>query len=362
MKKVFSRALLISVFFVFGARILIIFLSEIYLSKAKAAQEEKFFMNAQNHYSLAFRLNPYNADILAGYAKFLSRVNPDCRHRPACLKKAELFYSRAAQLDPRNAEYFLELGMLELAMIEAEKSEGNISRLVGEAMANFKKALANDPYGFNISYSVGYAGITIWDYLGNGDREFVLERLKHALELQPLYHEYIYPALWKASADYGVLKKIRPSESTKKRNEKADLIARLKRRGGLSGASSGNKVSADSWESFAPDGGKLYEAGKMNWSGSMHALIYVPGGDCLVKIRAGGQAANGIDPYMIVELDGEEIGETFVKGGRHADYAFKIDADAGAKVLSVTFLNDYYSEKEDRNLFIEEVSISLYEG
>ena len=74
---------------------------------------------------------------------------------------------------------------------------------------------------------------------------------------------------------------------------------------------------------------------------------------------AKGSAADGIYPYMIVELDGEGIGEMFVDSTDWKEYLFDVDTDGGMKVLSVTFANDGGNEKkgEDRNLYVGKVRV-----
>lgn len=64
---------------------------------------------------------------------------------------------------------------------------------------------------------------------------------------------------------------------------------------------------------------------------------------------------------MIVELDGEWIGETLVDGPDWKEYSFKINSDGGIRVLSVTFVNDFCDAKEDRNLFIGEARVESKE-
>jgi hypothetical protein len=56
---------------------------------------------------------------------------------------------------------------------------------------------------------------------------------------------------------------------------------------------------------------------------------------------------------MIVELDGEEIGEVFADSPDWKEYRFDADTAGGTMVLSVAFVNDWYDGREDRNLFVD---------
>ena len=97
----------------------------------------------------------------------------------------------------------------------------------------------------------------------------------------------------------------------------------------------------------------------MYWSGTIHRMINLPEGEAVIKIEIKGSQANGIWPYMIVALEGEEIGETFVDNSEWKEYSFHINSNGGEKILSVTFVNDGGNKRknEDRNLYIGEVSV-----
>jgi len=91
-------------------------------------------------------------------------------------------------------------------------------------------------------------------------------------------------------------------------------------------------------------------------------VVNVPKGKANVNIQAKGSPVNGVWPYMIVELDGEEIGETFVDSPEWKEYEFRVDTSGTVpsdtlKVLSVTFTNDGGNKEEDRNLYVGEARI-----
>ena len=70
-------------------------------------------------------------------------------------------------------------------------------------------------------------------------------------------------------------------------------------------------ISQENWQGKADYGENIYENGHMYWEGTIHAVIHISDGKSILTIQAKGSQANGIYPYMILELDGKEIGETF---------------------------------------------------
>ena len=65
---------------------------------------------------------------------------------------------------------------------------------------------------------------------------------------------------------------------------------------------------------------------------------------------------------MVVELDGEEIGEVYVDSSEWKDYSFVTETDGGKKVLSVSFINDggNKGKGEDRSLYVGDVVIDYF--
>jgi hypothetical protein len=76
-----------------------------------------------------------------------------------------------------------------------------------------------------------------------------------------------------------------------------------------------------------------------------------------------GSGSRGIYPYMIVEMDGETIGETFVSSD-WKKYSFGINTDGGLKAISVTFANDGgdAAKGEDRNMYVGNAEIKKLAG
>ena len=97
----------------------------------------------------------------------------------------------------------------------------------------------------------------------------------------------------------------------------------------------------------------------MYWQGVVYKLVNLPENASMIKIQAKGDSAYGIWPYMVAEINGEEIGENFVSSCDWKEYTFNVDEKPGLKILSVTFLNDggEWEKGIDRNLYVGEVEI-----
>lgn len=100
----------------------------------------------------------------------------------------------------------------------------------------------------------------------------------------------------------------------------------------------------------------------MYWEGTVHRIIEVPKGSSLLCIEARGERCFAVWPYMVIELDGYDIGETFVESPQWKTYRFPVRSNGGIQVLSVSFLNDAYDERtdKDRNLHVRDVCIEVH--
>jgi hypothetical protein len=98
-----------------------------------------------------------------------------------------------------------------------------------------------------------------------------------------------------------------------------------------------------------------HRTGDMYSASSIMAPLLVQQENSSIHIRARGTKANGIPPYMIVEVDGKVVGESYVYFKNPGLYVFNLDTKPGVKVLRIKFVNDLCLPKklEDRNLFIE---------
>lgn len=300
----------------------------------------------------AIKADPFNARYADEYGKYLFKKSLEVKEKTDLLDKAERLLTRAVQLNPSNAGYHLTSGQIQTSLFLIDKKK--FSEKLKKALDNFKTALQNDPNGFNISYSAGYAGISVWKFLDKEEKEFVLSRLKYSLKVKPSYSKYIYPELWKETMDLNLLRKIEPPG-----DEPNWYIARLERLGSIRGTAKrtlnvANVVIESDWQGKADDEKNNYLNGNMYWTGTMDAAILMPNGKSTIRVRAKGSPADNMYPYMRVELDGKEIGAAAVDSSEWKQYNFKVNTGGGIKVLSITFVNDGANpaKNEDRNLYI----------
>ena len=94
--------------------------------------------------------------------------------------------------------------------------------------------------------------------------------------------------------------------------------------------------------------GKLMKTGK-NWID-----VTLPEGPYLFQIWAKGQKTLGEWPYMVVWVDDEMLGETWISSDVSSPYTFRKVLEGGAYRISAAFMNDFYDKAthEDRNLIL----------
>ena len=298
--------ILVAVFYLLALAIIKPLLAEIKASEAAGLIKQYKWQQADAALRRAIDLDPSNAAYYAKLGDFIFAQASYHGYKESSVREAEKLYRYAIDLDPRNAQYWLKLGQAKIIRKEYAK-----------AFEYFRAAAKNDPYGYNIAFDIGEAGLKTWKNINEEDRAFVADRLKAALMVRPSWD--LYAKVWNSCKDPALLKAIRPESlrGPKKRSTQ-----------------------------------RAYKNGNMYWSGTMDRAIDVPEGNVAIKVRAKGQPAGGIWPYMIVELDGKEIGGVFVDSGDWKEYEFKAASAGGTKVLSVTFTNDGGNAKEDRNLFV----------
>lgn len=298
----------------------------------------------------AIKIDPFNSQYVAGFGESILQE----KHHgddAAYLDQAMRLYGRALELNPECAGYSLKLGQIELTLFLKDKVR---AEYIKSAFDNFKCAVKNDPNGFNISYSAGYAGISVWKFLDKEEKEFILNRLKYSLKLNPSYSKYIYPKLWDETMDLNLLRKIEPPGNEPNwyisRLEKLEFIRSMARRT----LNVAKVVIESDWQGRSDDKKNAYVNGNMYWAGTIDAAILMPNGKSTIRIQAKGSPADNIYPYMKVELDGRQIGTATISSSEWKQYDFKVMIDGGIKVLSITFINDGLNSAkgEDRNLYI----------
>ncbi len=81
-----------------------------------------------------------------------------------------------------------------------------------------------------------------------------------------------------------------------------------------------------------------------------------------VVLRAWGSPAGGTWPEMALLVDGLEIKFVAVDRSRPADYRFTVDLEEGTHEVAAGFLNDAKVGSEDRNLYLERITIVPPQG
>src|SRR3989338_7837685 len=207
-RRITFNIILITVFIFSAAAIIRPLAAELCFDRAQKLVSGYQWTKAETEFEKAISIDRFNSLYpaeLAGlflrrgdYEKGWIRIND--------LKKSEGLYEDALALNPHHAEYAIGLGQAQLGLFleTGENKYKNIS------FDNFKRALASDPNGFNVSYQIGYAGIAVWKAMDNKEKVFILDRLKYSLKLKPSYSKYIYPKLWQYTGDFKLLTQITP--------------------------------------------------------------------------------------------------------------------------------------------------------
>ncbi len=76
-----------------------------------------------------------------------------------------------------------------------------------------------------------------------------------------------------------------------------------------------------------------------------------------VVVRAWGSVAGGIWPEMALLVDELSVKTVSVTETNHADYRFEAELKAGVHEIAAAFLNDALVGEEDRNLYLERITI-----
>jgi len=221
---------------------------------------------AEEKYQSAIRLNPFNAAYFAKYGDFLRWQSRYRKDKVACFKQAEELYKRALRFNPRWAACYARLGKVRIEIISVlselnGREKTSYNDIVRLAMMNFRTAFQNDPKGFDTAYSIGYAGISIWAFLDENEKELVLDRIRYVLELRPWYDNYIFPYVWEYTKDSKVLHSIVPDSglhliySEKEKDERARLFHSLR---GLS------TTEISEWKGKSRNGKNKYKNGCMH--------------------------------------------------------------------------------------------------
>ncbi|MDD5439058.1 MAG: carbohydrate-binding domain-containing protein [Candidatus Omnitrophica bacterium] len=396
------------------AAVLLLFFADNAFTRAQALEKAYRWTAAKESYERAIRLDPLNAEYRAGYGEFLIRKSKYQKDPAPYLKTAGDCYRRALGLNRCSAEYRVRLGELATARCQWLKAHGgspeDVRREKETAMKNFTAAYDNDPKGFLTLYEAGYTALSLWDLLDRAERRMVTDMLRTAL-LSSMWHDgYIYAAVWKNTQDFNVIKEIVPQTlagytklygfitGANLWQFRKDVAAELERYRRKEQSAEWRQaedrsrenmrelkeaflkespspeittmIPQDRWQGGDPTGKAAFEHQLMYWNGTLSAVVNMKPGKAAIQIMArkflviaaADTAKPQYFPYMIVTLDNESIGETFVANDRWQPYSFHVETDGGIKVLGIEFVNDFYDPKKglDRNLAIGDGEI-IYE-
>ena len=400
-KKILSNAMLLLAFFCLLLSVILQFTADVSYRKARELDKLYRWKRAKEKYQLSVKLNPYNSLYLDGLGGILLKQNTSDSNKSSLLKKADTLYRKALRLNPLYSEYWLRLGKVQLEKrkyaknsswkISSSKKLNKKDPYLYEAMQYFQKVLENDPFGFNTSYTIGSFSLPFWQFFNNSEKEFISKRLNYCSSLKRKYNLSIYPLVWKHTKDFHVLKSVTPSnlksnillysfidknnlwqfrkeqkrildffkqkeepaQYEQERSRKLKKIEMVNKNAGLSSPAE-NYISKNDWKSITKDGVIVNDNCKLRSERTVHGIIHIPAEKSLLKIQMRSSQAKGIYSYVFLELDGKEIGGFFVNSLQWKEYSLRINTTGGIKVLSITFLNDFYDKKtgEDRNLYI----------
>jgi hypothetical protein len=123
-----------------------------------------------------------------------------------------------------------------------------------------------------------------------------------------------------------------------------------------------NEATYEAESMFQSTGGPI--AGGWNiWANGFISTTHdFSAGGASIVVRAQGQAAQGVDPHMIVSVNGTPIADTFVSSGGFNDYAFNFVTSGGPQEIVVQFDNDFFNPPfEDRNLLVDNVRVTCFD-
>ncbi|MBN2190236.1 MAG: hypothetical protein JW728_03400 [Candidatus Aureabacteria bacterium] len=390
MKKIFLNVVVLIISALLALAILKSFISFRNKEMAELYKGKYLWKKAEYFFQKSIKADPYDSSCYSDYADFLLYQSDFAKNAGELLVLSENLYEKASSLNPYWQEYPLKLGQIKikLAILSGEKAPEGIKKLSEDAILFFRKAHENDPFGFNTSYITGYYGIQIYNMLNSKDRDFIARRLKYSLNERPWYSAYIYPIVWNSTGLYDVLREVTPDTLIanellflfmtqdpaliKQWHNQYEKIQGLKQNtgaGGLSGkaariheiksnvisglnGSDGKFIDRDGWIGVSEDGGQDISDGNMFFNGIVFGALKLRSGRSVITVSARASKAGNMWPYMVVLLEDEIIGETFVETDEWKNYIFNISSGGGVKIVSVMFINDGGNGKEDRNLYI----------
>ncbi len=359
--------------------VVMILAADIHFSRAQHLESLGSLSKAGDHYIAALKFSPLDSDYAASYGSFILRKDNDKKDKSYGFQQAKSLYEKAISLNPGHAHYRYLLGTL---LID---SGANID----EAGENFRAANERDLYNLRQNYLIGYNLLFVWDKLDQDLKKFAIQRLRYYIGEMPWRSGEVYEHVMRYTGDFIWVEDVCPPtpeahrhlyefirerdlwEYRKRVKDRLNGILSIERSGGSVRRGSykdkivrmlrskDQELEKDKWSGISANGQNFYKDGKMYWEGSVHTLIELSAGEATIEIQARGEPANDISPYMLVKIEGEEIGEAFVESEEWKVYPFNVFSEGGEKVITVTYLNNGGKKRkgEDRNLYVGEVSV-----
>lgn len=394
--RISVNVILVVCFVFFELFFAISLLSQIFLFKANSLDKSYRWRKAQIFYQAAVNVSPYDSRFSARYGDFSLRQSAFRKNKVKYFKDALKLYKRASRLTPHNVAYLLTLTQIQARLYNTDKKA--FKNELNSALFNLQQALSLDPNGVNTAYIAGYVYVSLWGDLHEDWKTLAKKKLRYALSNNPWYSESIYEHIWETTADFSLMQDVTPvdlanqlrlynfliknnltnvveqqrqavkfyrqsqlGKELKIQQEKTrERISKLKQEVPNEKEQITSFIENADWQGFTRDG-EPYQKGNMYSEGTLDGVIRVAAGDSTIVIIARGEPAGGIFPYMVVELDGELIGEGFVDSLGWDKYSFKINIEEGfegIKVLSITYINDRErSQGQDRNLYISRAEV-----
>jgi len=376
-KRLSIDLILLSLFFVLTAAAVSPLLAGICLEAGEKCEFRYLWEKADRCFDMAMMLDPLNAGNISRIGEVYQKRGELSRDNVPFMLKAEGYYAKAHRLNQSGTEYLMELAMAETGLFLS--GPVRFGDRIGYSIGHIKDAVEIDPNSHPVNYDAGRNLLRIWDHITEEDRYFALDRLRHCLSIAPWYHWRIYPLIWERAEDFdyilsatpegagyceGLYRFIENNGLWEHRKKVTYLLKKYK--GGPSEPDipkltdeEKKKAYIPTWLGSSKYGRNEYKQGKMYWGGQAYTHIDLPDEEAIVVIRAKGFPAYDVWPYMIVELDDEEIGETYVTATEWRDYSFYAKTGGGTKTLKVTYANDGGDWKKgiDRNLFLGHVNV-----
>ncbi|MBN1526453.1 MAG: hypothetical protein JW919_02565 [Candidatus Omnitrophica bacterium] len=209
LKKVLVNILIV-IFFITGAYFVTMpLVGRIYFDRSVKLEADKKLAEAIAECKKAMRLDPlearYRAQLGGLYIKD-ARANKNS----GSWEMAREAYGKAKELNPLSAKYRLGWAEAEAILILTSKD------MSGERFARYKdelkKAIELDPNGYFTNAYYGYYMLRFRGRLSQKELNYVIYRLRHALELNPRYANEIYATLAHKLDSFDLLQKITPDK------------------------------------------------------------------------------------------------------------------------------------------------------